>query len=489
VHPSLKEKVGDEVEGDRKPAPSPDSQEVAPRRFRTAFILFSAARHKELRESGLSATICNKDEVRLQIVLLHGSDPWASQVKGSGSLADHVRMEWRQMSNEAKATWKEKARLDRERYTEEMKAMKGQLPKRPMSAYLAFSNERRLEMKRLHPGEDNANISKLLAKAWREAPAEIRSKYMEEEKVLRAEYMEKMRPWQRKKKKRKLVSTHKDASATFTDGPRDNIPIASPDGTSALSQQPSIAQRQSGILSSPSFQTDSEALRQYAAQQMAAGAAANTRAEHGLLLGRQQAQDLLLGNLGNDYRSSTTSEVDTGISDQIRLLQHQTSSMSSVSAYLQEQARVRHELALLDARRRYISTLASSLPIEPMSLDRHSNLALQTQLNLLSNARSTDVLQARLRQRKQQEQLNLAISMQQLPQLPSSIESIYSTAARPQPFLNSSVTSPLNLGDRLSTRGRLSDEQLLLELEILRRRQGQDPSNPFGDDVARSPQP
>ena len=57
-------------------------------------------------------------------------------------------------------------------------------PKRPMSAFLAFANSRRAEVKAQNPECTNGEISKLLSVMWREAPEGITKKYREDEAVL-----------------------------------------------------------------------------------------------------------------------------------------------------------------------------------------------------------------------------------------------------------------------------------------------------------------
>lgn len=71
-------------------------------------------------------------------------------------------------------------------------------PKRPMSAFLAFSNKRRAALKRQTPEATNADLSKMLSKTWKEAPEELRRKYMDEEAGLRAKYKVEMAKWRKK---------------------------------------------------------------------------------------------------------------------------------------------------------------------------------------------------------------------------------------------------------------------------------------------------
>lgn len=119
-----------------------------------------------------------------------------STVTQVASIAKMVSEEWRALSKEDKIAWEEEASSDRVRYNAEMKnyrntikeATGSEVPKRPMSAYLAFSNKRRAGLKRLNPSATNAELSKLLSKAWKEAAPELKSEYIQEEAKLRAEY-------------------------------------------------------------------------------------------------------------------------------------------------------------------------------------------------------------------------------------------------------------------------------------------------------------
>ena len=78
-------------------------------------------------------------------------------------------------------------------------------PKRPMSAFLAFSNKRRKSLKRQYPCATNADLSKMLAKTWREAPEVIREKYLNEAAALSDQYKVDIMKWREDKKRRKLT--------------------------------------------------------------------------------------------------------------------------------------------------------------------------------------------------------------------------------------------------------------------------------------------
>lgn len=122
------------------------------------------------------------------------------------------------MSPEDREEWELKAEQDRARYETEKANYKGpwkipahnkrstkdpSAPKRPMSAFLAYSNSRRAGLKRKNPKATNADLSKMLSKSWKELDATERAKYMEEEAALRAKYKTDMAVWRKKAAKQK----------------------------------------------------------------------------------------------------------------------------------------------------------------------------------------------------------------------------------------------------------------------------------------------
>lgn len=91
--------------------------------------------------------------------------------------------------------------LEKARYTgpwrvlKQRKAKDSNAPKRPMSAFLAFANSRRAEVKRQMPEADNGELSRALSKLWKDAPVEIRQQYIEEEKEKRKDYLVAIANW------------------------------------------------------------------------------------------------------------------------------------------------------------------------------------------------------------------------------------------------------------------------------------------------------
>ena len=68
-------------------------------------------------------------------------------------------------------------------------------PKRPMSAFLKYSQKRRQEVKEANPEMNNTDISRLLGELWRAADAVEKEPYVESEKVERAMYNEAIATW------------------------------------------------------------------------------------------------------------------------------------------------------------------------------------------------------------------------------------------------------------------------------------------------------
>jgi hypothetical protein len=70
-------------------------------------------------------------------------------------------------------------------------------PKRPMSAFLAFSNPRRGMVKQNNPEMNNSQVSKALSKMWKEAPDHVRQIYINEEASKRNQYKLAMAEWKK----------------------------------------------------------------------------------------------------------------------------------------------------------------------------------------------------------------------------------------------------------------------------------------------------
>lgn len=91
-----------------------------------------------------------------------------------------------------------------------------------MSAFLAFSNERRGEVAEANPNLGNAEISRVLSRMWKEAPDHIRKKYREREAEERANFKMRMTEW--KKGKSSTASSPADSSVSSPGRSPANLP-------------------------------------------------------------------------------------------------------------------------------------------------------------------------------------------------------------------------------------------------------------------------
>ena len=116
--------------------------------------------------------------------------------------------------------WEEKAKADKERYNIEKEKYTGpwqvpfkrakknpNAPKRPMSAFLYYSQEKRSTVKRNNPGMKNTEVSRVLGKMWQDATDEERAPHIQREKVERDKYKACMTLW--KKNEEGRVETEK----------------------------------------------------------------------------------------------------------------------------------------------------------------------------------------------------------------------------------------------------------------------------------------
>jgi len=99
--------------------------------------------------------------------------------------------EWNRLSPRERGMWDEAARDDKLRYVQEKANYKGKwnlpvrrkkkhpsAPRRPMSAFLKFSQKRRKDVKAENPNMANTDISRLLGAMWRNATPEEKEPYV-----------------------------------------------------------------------------------------------------------------------------------------------------------------------------------------------------------------------------------------------------------------------------------------------------------------------
>lgn len=123
-------------------------------------------------------------------------------------VAKMVSQAWKALNDDERSKWIEMGRLDRERYEREKKSYKGPWkvpdvknpngPKKPMSSFLAFSNERRRALAQANPNMNGTELSCLLAKLWKESPAEVKQQYKERELRERQIFKKCRAEWERR---------------------------------------------------------------------------------------------------------------------------------------------------------------------------------------------------------------------------------------------------------------------------------------------------
>jgi len=174
--------------GNKKPAD-------APKRFKSSFIFFSMAKHKEIKEN-----------------LSRGS--------GKGkvtNITSIVSEAWRTLEPFERQKFEELARQDKARYDIEKRnyvpppgtsltskrKRDPDAPKRPMSAYLSYANKLRGKVKGENPVCSNGEISKILSKMWKGMSDDDRKGYKSNEQMLWGIYREKMVVWKKNNDGRK----------------------------------------------------------------------------------------------------------------------------------------------------------------------------------------------------------------------------------------------------------------------------------------------
>jgi hypothetical protein len=164
----------------------------APKRFKSSYIFFFTSKQSEIKEIlGDKATVMEVSKRSAQM--------------------------WKDLSAEDRAYWEDVAAKDKERYMVEKASYTGpwqipykrvkkdpSAPKRPMSAFLLFSQGRRRKVKEENPGvRKNTEISRLLGELWRQSTDEERKPFIEKEKELREKYKAVLALWKENDDKRK----------------------------------------------------------------------------------------------------------------------------------------------------------------------------------------------------------------------------------------------------------------------------------------------
>ena len=160
--------------------------------------------------------MCFSEVKREEILHKHGMS------RNHDEILNVVADEWKKLSDKDRAYWDEQSRNDKVRYVREKAAWNGPslvpkrrakknplAPKRPMSAFLKFSQTRRTMVKKENPDMSNTDVSRLLGEMWRNASPKETAPYREQELLERANYNNEI-------KKFKAEQAHRDAESRVT---------------------------------------------------------------------------------------------------------------------------------------------------------------------------------------------------------------------------------------------------------------------------------
>lgn len=155
---------------------------------------------------------------------------------------------WRNLPADERAYWDDVATKDKQRYMAEKATYTGpwqvpwkrakkdpSAPKRPMSAFLYFSQERRRIIKEKNPGMRNTEVSRVLGDMWRNASEEERNPHIEREAREREKYKVAIAKW-REEHEAKLEAQRKAQAEQVSYGAHAAMYSSNP--PSDQSQQP-----------------------------------------------------------------------------------------------------------------------------------------------------------------------------------------------------------------------------------------------------------
>ena len=195
----------------------------APRRFKSSYMFFSTYKHKQIREElakeGKNSKVCCRVVAGFFFVLITPADanltPTAPSQMSTTEVAKMVSKAWKDLPEEEREKWEEKGRKDKARYEMEKAMYSGPWkvpvtgrrskdptrPKRPMSAFLSYSNRMRSEVKEKNKNAKTAEISRILAEMWKNEDPEVKKEFVDEEFKLRTDYKKAMAEWKEKTEK------------------------------------------------------------------------------------------------------------------------------------------------------------------------------------------------------------------------------------------------------------------------------------------------
>jgi len=183
----------------RKENPPLRKAPQAPKRFKSSYICFFMAKQPEIKaELGEKATVTEISKRSAEM--------------------------WRNLPALERVHWDEVAAKDKQRYLLEKSNYTGpwqvpfkrhrkdpSAPKRPMSAFLLFSQGKRQQIKEQNPSMKNTEVSRLLGERWRNASDEEKEPFIREEREQREKYKVAIAEWrkdfeQKKEEQRRMQS-------------------------------------------------------------------------------------------------------------------------------------------------------------------------------------------------------------------------------------------------------------------------------------------
>jgi hypothetical protein len=170
-------------------------------------------------------------------------------------VAKLVSQAWKDLSQEEKDEWEDLARRDKARYEVEKSMYSGPwkipakkrsqkdpaAPKRPMSAFLSFSNSKRALIRKQHPDIGNAQVSRILAQMWKEAPEEERKQHIEKEFGLRQDYKVAIADWKKKHTSEQEAIRHQREQIAMSHVVDGKLPGMSTQSTARETQEKALS--------------------------------------------------------------------------------------------------------------------------------------------------------------------------------------------------------------------------------------------------------
>jgi len=171
----------------------------APKRFKSSYICFFMAKQPEIKkELGDEGTVSNISKRSAEM--------------------------WKNLPPGEREHWEEVAAKDKQRYMIEKSQYTGpwqvpwkrakkdpSAPKRPMSAFLYFSQGRRSQIKAANPDMRNTQVSRILGEMWRNLSDEERRPHVEKEKGEREKYKIATAEWKKEHEAKQEAQRKSDA--------------------------------------------------------------------------------------------------------------------------------------------------------------------------------------------------------------------------------------------------------------------------------------